>query len=232
MDIFYLPHSFGGFTCVYVYMRSWPLVSVALQRHWVVPFVASASSLFTAFFCLSVSYLIELAQKQSKYRYLRLRVKPYWCPAEVSPLSVSVRISPMILSRVSMSCTSKDILHNDAPLFSQDCMAVETPLLHKHTLARFQTGVLTDKWYRHGKANRNKIECRFSFFVLVSSLPPPAGHSVVLLPHCFTSYILHPSVHWWLNFYRRTWRKPTQAQEEQAGFKPGIFLPWGDSANH
>lgn len=28
-------------------------------------------------FCLSVSYLIELAQRQSKYRYLRLRAKPY-----------------------------------------------------------------------------------------------------------------------------------------------------------
>lgn len=41
-------------------------------------------------FCLSVSYLIDLAQKQSKDRYLRLRVKAYWCLGEVSPLSLSL----------------------------------------------------------------------------------------------------------------------------------------------
>lgn len=32
---------------------------------------------YSPFFCLSVSYLIELAQKQSKDRYLRLRAKAY-----------------------------------------------------------------------------------------------------------------------------------------------------------
>lgn len=68
-------------------------------------------------FCLSVSYLIELARKQSKYGYLRLRTKLYWCLVEVSPLCVC--ITARILSRVSMSCTSKDIIHNDVSLFSQ-----------------------------------------------------------------------------------------------------------------
>lgn len=93
-------------------------------------------------FCLSVSYLIELAQKQSKYGYLRLRTKPYWCLVEVSPLCV--HITAWILSRVSMSCTSKDIIHNDVPLFSQgSAWSLRSPSLsmntHTHThLATFK----------------------------------------------------------------------------------------------
>lgn len=69
-----------------------PLASVSLQRHWVVPFVAPAPTPFTHSFCLSVSYLIELAQKQSKDRYLRLRAKGYWCLGEVSPLSLCLSL--------------------------------------------------------------------------------------------------------------------------------------------
>jgi len=45
------------------------------------------------FFCLSVSYLIALAQKQSRDRYLRLRVKAYWCLGEVSPQTLSLLTS-------------------------------------------------------------------------------------------------------------------------------------------
>lgn len=60
-------------------------------------------------FCLSVSYLIDLAQKQSEARYLRLRAKAYWCLGEVSPLCLhlSLPLPPMILSRESMSSRSK-----------------------------------------------------------------------------------------------------------------------------
>lgn len=127
-------HSFGGFACVCLYVRgacicahdsaclsgSSKALSGALCGPRSLPFQSTS-------FCLSVSYLIELAQKQSKYRYLSLRTKPYWCLVEVSPLSV--RITARILSRVSMSCTSKDIIHNDVSLFSQDCMVIEIPPL-------------------------------------------------------------------------------------------------------
>lgn len=64
-------------------------------------------------FCLSVSYLIELAQKQSKDGHLRLRAKAYWCLGEVSPfvlclsLSASLSLSTVILSCESMSSRSK-----------------------------------------------------------------------------------------------------------------------------
>lgn len=78
--------------CVHLRSRH-PLASVPLQRHWVVPFVAPAPTPFTYSFCLSVSYLIELAQKQSKGRYLRLRAKGYWCLGEVSG---SISASPCL----------------------------------------------------------------------------------------------------------------------------------------
>lgn len=139
-DICCPTHSFRGFACVCLYVRgacicahdsaclsgSSKALSGALCGPRSLPFQSTS-------FCLSVSYLIELAQKQSKYRYLSLRTKPYWCLVEVSPLSV--RITARILSRVSMSCTSKDIIHNDVSLFSQDCMVIETPPIprHEHT---------------------------------------------------------------------------------------------------
>lgn len=166
-----LPSPFGGSACVCLYVGgacicahdsaclsgSSKALSGALCGPCSLPFQPLS-------FCLSVSYLIELAQKQSECRYLRLRTKPYWCLVEVSPLSV--RITARILSRVSMSCTSKDIIHNDVPLFSLDCMVIEIPLpLHEHTLAHFQTGVLTDKWYTYGVAQRNKFECRPSLLI-------------------------------------------------------------------
>lgn len=124
VDICRPTHSCGGSACVCLYV--W---SACICAHESACLSGSSKALSGALcgpsslpfqppsFCLSVSYLIELAQKQSKYGYLRLRTKPYWCLVEVSPLCV--RITARILSRVSMSCTSKDIIHNDVPLFSQ-----------------------------------------------------------------------------------------------------------------
>lgn len=83
----------GGYVCLCVYMfnphdtphLSGPskALSGALCGPRSLPF-------HSASFCLSVSYLIELARKQSKWRYLRLRAKPHWCPSEVPPRSVRV----------------------------------------------------------------------------------------------------------------------------------------------
>ncbi len=90
-------------------------------------------------FCLSVSYLIELAQKQSKDRYLRLRAKAYWCLGEVSSLppsvcfSLSVSLSHDPFKRVYEQQIKG--MHNDVPLFCQVHMVVETlpPFMHKRT---------------------------------------------------------------------------------------------------
>lgn len=140
MQIFaVLPHSSGGPARVCLYVQS-----ACICAHDSACLGVSSKALSGALcgprslpfqppsFCLSVSYLIELAQKQSKYGYLRLRTKPYWCLVEVSPLCV--RITARILSRVSMSCTSKDIMHNDVPLFSQgSAWSLRSPSLSVNT---------------------------------------------------------------------------------------------------
>lgn len=138
-DICHPTHSSGGSACVCLYVRS-----ACICAHDSACLIGSSKALSGALcgprslpfqppsFCLSASYLLELAQKQSKYGYLRLRMKPYWCLVEVSPLCV--RITARILSRVSMSCTSKDIIHNDVSLFSQGSAWSLVPLpLPEHT---------------------------------------------------------------------------------------------------
>lgn len=134
VDICCLTHSFGGSACVCLYVRG-----ACICAHDSACLSGSSKALSGAlcgprslpfqppFFCLSVSYLIELAQKQSKYRYLRLRTKPHWCLVEVSPLSVY--ITARILSRVSMSCTSKDIIHNDVPHSLRTAWSLRSPSL-------------------------------------------------------------------------------------------------------
>lgn len=112
---------------VRTFVLTTPLASVSLQRHWVVPFVAPAPTSFTHSFCLSVSYLIELAQKQSKDRYLRLRAKGYWCLVEVSALSLCLCVS--LYQDPFKRIYEQQIKgnHNDVSLFCWDSMVVDTP---------------------------------------------------------------------------------------------------------
>lgn len=90
-DICHPTHSSGGSACVCLYVRS-----ACICAHDSACLIGSSKALSGALcgprslpfqppsFCLSASYLLELAQKQSKYGYLRLRMKPYRCLVEVS----------------------------------------------------------------------------------------------------------------------------------------------------
>lgn len=100
----YPPTSFKGVgVCVckvHTFALTTLFASVPLQRHWVVAFVAPAPLPFHfPSFCLSVSYLIELAQKQSKDGYLTLRMKAHWCLGEVSPLPLSLNVPHSLSSQ-------------------------------------------------------------------------------------------------------------------------------------
>lgn len=110
-------------------------------------------------FCLSVSYLIDLAQKQSKDRYLRLRAKPYWWLGEVSPLSLSLCLHlslPLLPSfQENLWATDqRDPQWCPLILLGRHSCWDNPPSTSTHTLAHFQTGVLTDKWYTYGVPKR------------------------------------------------------------------------------
>lgn len=141
-------------------------------------------------FCLSDSYLIELAWKQSKYGYLRLRTKPHWCLVEVSPLGV--HITARILSRVSMSCTSKDIIHNDVPLFSQgSAWSLRSPLsFREHT---YLTTFKQVSWLRSGTHMEWHIDANLSADSSFWFLPSSSNEAFTFTS--LSSVFLSPSVH-------------------------------------
>lgn len=107
-------------------------------------------------FCLSVSYLIELARKQSRDGTWGWGCRPTDAGLKCllsACLFLTVYLSPVILSRQSMSCTSKD-----SPMMSLYSVRTARLLPHHHLptdrLFLPQTGVLTDKWYTYGAAQR------------------------------------------------------------------------------
>lgn len=123
------PHHLRGLVCVckvHTFALTTLFASVPLQRHWVVAFVAPAPLPFHfPSFCLSVSYLIELAQKQSRDGYLKLRMKAHWCLGEVSPLPLSLSVPSFsilpVLSREYVSRRSKWTSMTSPILLGQDC---------------------------------------------------------------------------------------------------------------
>lgn len=138
MQVVVLPtHSLGGFVCVFTcsVVLTTLLISVSLQRHRVAPFKPPTPwpplpPFHSASFCLSVSYLIELAQKQSKWRYLRARA---WCPAEVSPLFR--RLCPRCSRRPFKRMRTRGWAHQRPPFTMISCLfwVGTTSDTHTHT---------------------------------------------------------------------------------------------------
>lgn len=192
VDICYPTHSLEGFMCVCVCVYMCMVHAFVLT-----PCLSGSSKALSGAlcglrslpfhypsFCLSDSYLIELAQKQSKYRYLRLRAKLYWCLGEVSPLSVCLclHLCHDPFKRIHEQHIKGHLSQWCPPILSGLRGRWDSPSssMNTHTLARFQTGVLTDKWYTYGVANRSKNWVQVLSFVSSLLFLPRHLHSLAL----------------------------------------------------